>query len=254
MCSITPRRIAVIGSSTSPTWSGAAAGAGAAGVGRGGGAAAGGRSSGREAAAAGLRARRDGRGGRRSGPSGGGALGARLDVGEDVLLRHPAAGAGARDRARVDAVLGRDPGDDRRDERAAVPRRGARPRLGRAWQPARAPRPRDGLRRAATGSGAAGAGCGRRGSAARRQPAGRDHGQHRPDLDRLALGDEDLGDDALAGARNLGVDLVGRDLEQRLVLGDRLARLLEPLRDRSLRDRDTHLGHHHLDLRSRSQE
>src|SRR5436190_1278741 len=54
-----------------------------------------------------------------------------------------------------------------------------------------------------------------------------------------------------AGARDLGVDLVGGDLEQGLVLGDGVAWLLEPLRDRPLVDRDAHLGHHDLDLCSR---
>ena len=78
----------------------------------------------------------------------------------------------------------------------------------------------------------------------------RDHRELRPDLDRLAFLHEDLLDDALAGARNLGVDLVGRDLEQRLVGGDLLAFLLEPLRDRPLGDRDAHLGHHDVDRRS----
>ena len=43
-----------------------------------------------------------------------------LDEAEDVLLRHAAAAAGALDLARVDAVLGRDLRDHRRDERLAV--------------------------------------------------------------------------------------------------------------------------------------
>ena len=48
--------------------------------------------------------------------------------------------------------------------------------------------------------------------------------EHRADLDRLALLDEDLADDARGRARHLGVDLVGRDLEQRLVGLDRARR------------------------------
>ena len=45
-----------------------------------------------------------------------------LDEAEDVLLRHPAAAAGALDLAGIDPVLGGDAGDDGRDE-LAVPRR-----------------------------------------------------------------------------------------------------------------------------------
>src|SRR5207244_8528537 len=75
----------------------------------------------------------------------------------------------------------------------------------------------------------------------------RDHGELRPDVDRLSLADEDLLDDALGRARYLGIHLVGRDLEQRLVGGDVLALLLEPLRDRPLRDGDAHLRHDDVD-------
>ena len=135
---------------------------------------------------------------------------------------------------RVDAVLGRDARDDRRDEvmlalGAAVPgmrgRGGSgRRRLGRRCRrrldtgplpAARAPRAGSG-----SGSGAAGAAGGRAFAA--------DAGQHRADLDRLALLHDDLAHDARAGARHLGVDLVGRDLEQRLVGLDRVADVLEP--------------------------
>src|SRR5205807_9566578 len=68
----------------------------------------------------------------------------------------------------------------------------------------------------------------------RRRALRRDDPELRPDLDRLALADEDLLQDALAGARHLRVDLVRRDLEQGLVRGDVLALLLEPPRDRAL--------------------
>ena len=51
-----------------------------------------------------------------------------LDEREDVLLRHAAARPGARHRGRIDAVLGCDPGDDRRDEALSVP--GGRRRSG----------------------------------------------------------------------------------------------------------------------------
>ena len=47
-----------------------------------------------------------------------------------------------------------------------------------------------------------------------------------------------------AGRRDLGVDLVGRDLEQRLVAVDRVADLLEPPDDGPFGDRLAHLRHH----------
>ena len=100
---------------------------------------------------------------------------------------------------------------------------------------------------------AAGAGAGSRqralpqrraGSRARAPPpAVADHGQHRADVDGVALGHLDLGERAAHRRRHLGVDLVGGDLEQRLVLDHRLAHLLEPLRDRALGDGLTELGH-----------
>ena len=125
MCSAMPRRIADMGSTISPSWAAGAgagepgAGAGAAGARRG--------AERRRRGAAGACGRR-----RAAAPPG-------LDEGEDVLLRHAAAAAGARDLRDVDAVLGRDPRDDRRDEARAVRpgrcRRGLAPppgpRLGR---------------------------------------------------------------------------------------------------------------------------
>ena len=48
------------------------------------------------------------------------------------------------------------------------------------------------------------------------------------------------------GRGHLGVDLVGRDLEQRLVGVDVLADLLEPAGDRAFRDRLPQLGHRHV--------
>src|SRR5919202_532786 len=69
----------------------------------------------------------------------------------------------------------------------------------------------------------------------------------RADLDRLALLDEDLRQRSRRRRRNLGVDLVGRDLEQRLVRLDLLTLLLQPLRDCPLGDGDAHLGHHDVD-------
>ena len=66
--------------------------------------------------------------------------------------------------------------------------------------------------------------------------------------------DEDLAQDALERRRDLGVDLVGDDLDERLVLGDVVARLLEPLPDRPLGDALAELGHRHLGHVRRSSE
>ena len=62
---------------------------------------------------------------------------------------------------------------------------------------------------------------------------------------RAFLG-QDLAQHPLERRRDLGVDLVRDDLDQRLVLGDVVARLLEPLPDRPLGDALAELGHRHL--------
>ena len=114
----------------------------------------------------------------------------------------------------------------------------------RARQPAeprrRARRPRSPARRAAAGSGR-GLDRGQR-SAAGGVDA-RDHGR---DRDGLALLHEDLDDRAGGRGRHLGVDLVGRDLDDRLVGLDPVADLLRPAADRAFRDADAHLGHDHV--------
>ncbi len=81
-----------------------------------------------------------------------------------------------------------------------------------------------------------------------RRRAGRvaHHREAGADLHRLALRHEDLGDHARRGRRHLRVDLVGRDLEQRLVGIDVLADLLQPARDGAFRDRLPELGHRHV--------
>ena len=56
------------------------------------------------------------------------------------------------------------------------------------------------------------------------------------DLDGLVLGDQDRLDHAGDRRRDLGVDLVGGDLEQRLVDLDAVADLLQPAGDRAFRD------------------
>ena len=116
MCSAIPRRIAVTGSSCSPAAPRPCDRAAPA----------------RRAGEGGAERRGCGRGRRRRG-GGAGWAGRRLRArepaararpdstnAEDVLLRHAAAAAGARHLARVDAVLGGDARDDRRDERPAV--------------------------------------------------------------------------------------------------------------------------------------
>ena len=95
--------------------------------------------------------------------------------------------------------------------------------------------------------------CGRRLGGRRRGHgrAGRpsavaDHGEFHADLDGLALGNQDLGEDAGGGRGHLGVDLVGRDLEERLVPLDRVTDRLHPAGDRALGHRLTELRHHHV--------
>src|SRR3954468_12785693 len=108
MCSAMPRRIAVTGSSCSPGWASAGARGAAAGAGGGGGCG-GGLRGGRRLLCGRSRSGSGCRGGR----YGSRALAAALDEGEDVLLRHAAAAAGAVHLAGVHAVLGRDARDHR---------------------------------------------------------------------------------------------------------------------------------------------
>src|SRR5690606_31261943 len=61
--------------------------------------------------------------------------------------------------------------------------------------------------------------------------------EDRAHLDGLVFAHHDLGEGAGEWRRNLGVDLVGGDLEQRLVGSDLVADGLEPARDGALRNR-----------------
>ncbi len=70
-----------------------------------------------------------------------------------------------------------------------------------------------------------------------------DHRKTRTDRHRVALGDEDLDDLTRDGRRHLGVDLVGRHFEQRLVDADPFADLLAPSQHRALGDGLTELRH-----------
>ena len=155
--------------------------------------------------------------------------------------------------ADVDVVLARDPAHERR--RLLTPQlvlAGALPALG-VRPPSRGCEPRTRSR---------GGGCRRcaavrltdRGFRQRRLRGGCAGGfgaglaDHRHDDgvdgDGLPFLDLDLGQHAGAGRRDLRVDLVGRDLEQRLVAVDRFADLLDPADDGAFGDRFAHLGHH----------
>ena len=179
---------------------------------------------------------------------------ARLDDGHDVLLGDAALAAGALDLVEVDVVLLGDALDDRRvaARRAGAARRGGSRR-------------RRGPRRRVRGGAGGGLGGGRepraarrrwRGrravgsrSAARRGRAGRDARERHADVDRRADLHEDLDEPAGGRRRDLGVDLVGRDLGDRLVGVDLVAGLLVPLDDGALGDGHPHLGHRHVDER-----
>src|SRR5699024_3641028 len=84
-----------------------------------------------------------------------------------------------------------------------------------------------------------------RGGAAAATAGAADDCQVGSDLDGLVLLDEDRGQGPGDGGGDLGVDLVGGDLEQRLVDLDLVALGLQPLRDRALGDRLTERRHAH---------
>jgi hypothetical protein len=72
-----------------------------------------------------------------------------------------------------------------------------------------------------------------------------DHGQLGPDLHGVVGLDLDRLEDPCHRGRDLGVDLVGGHLEQRLVRFDLVTLLLEPAGDGPLGDRLAQLGHGH---------
>ena len=126
----------------------------------------------------------------------------------------------------------------------------ARPRRGRPGRPAAADRALgrrgDGLGRSGSTAGTSASRCGRGGAAAqgpRRVGRVRDDGQLATDQDDGVLRGDDAGEDAGRGARDLGVDLVGGDLEQRLVGLHGVAFRLEPPGDRAFGDALAQLGH-----------
>jgi len=148
------------------------------------------------------------RSGRRSRRSCGSRARPLFDERKDVLLRDAAATARARDLVRVDAVLGRDARDHRRDEFPVARRLGGnrlrdRHRC-RSRGRSRSFDHRFG-RRLRLLHGRCGSG--------RRAGRAADLRELRPDVDRLPLLHEDLHERPGCGARHLGVHLVRRDLE-----------------------------------------
>ena len=80
-------------------------------------------------------------------------------------------------------------------------------------------------------------------------PSGWISASTRADLDGVAVGDVDLHDGSGDRRRDLGVDLVGRDLDERLVGLDAVTLGLVPLQDRALGHRFAHRGQRDLDCR-----
>ena len=147
--------------------------------------------------------------------------------GEDVLLAHLAAGPGAADQSKVDPVGRRRP--PRHGSRLdAVTVSGLRSRLGnhrRGGCPALS---------ALRGPGVAGL-------------TGLHLGKRRADLDHVVDLDQQLGDRPRGGRRDLGVDLVSRDLDHGVAFGDRVALGDVPLEHRPLGHRLAHGRHLDLD-------
>jgi hypothetical protein len=73
-----------------------------------------------------------------------------------------------------------------------------------------------------------------------------DRRQQDADVDGLPRLHEDLLQPPGGRRRHLGLDLVGRDLDEDLVVLDPVARALAPLGDRALGNRHAHLRHGHL--------
>ena len=201
----------------------------------------------------------------------------RFDDLEHVLAGDPATTAGAGDLGRRQVVLAQQPTDGRGHAGIRIGRRrwrdrrgGGRDRCGRCGGGhlggtsfVAAGRPGgDRGGRSGVGVGRRRRGCIRPRRSGRRSRLGRGGGGRRArsgpvvgGLDHRDLGvvgdgrpflDQDLAEDALERGRDLGVHLVGDDLDERLVLVDVVARLLEPLPDRPLGDALAELGHRHL--------
>ncbi len=141
--------------------------------------------------------------------------------GQHVRLDDLAARARALDGAEVDAAVGRDPARDRGGLRAI--------RINSCRL----------LRFASGGSRARARLFGRSRTAGSRAHLG----QRLPNLHHVIRLDEQLGDRARGRGRDLGVDLVGRDLDHRVALVDAVALGDMPLEHRPLGHGLAHLGH-----------
>jgi hypothetical protein len=208
-----------------------------------------------------------GRGGLGWGRAGAGAQ--RLHVGEHILAGDAPAAAGTDDLGGLQAVLPEETANGRGHPRVGIARGGSRDarggsgccrgsRCGRRGSRCSSGGGRRlgghrGRRRLARGLDAGGA-LGR-GVARRLERDGLGAGPlvlGRDDRDLGVVGDcrallrEDLREDARVRRRDLGVDLVGDDLEEGLELRHRVARLLEPATDRPLGHALAELGHRHL--------
>src|SRR5437763_900132 len=159
-------------------------------------------------------------------------LRARLDEGQHVVPGYAAALAAALDRRGVDAVLLSQPAHGGAEPAFLLLRgfRGGPAAIGGRGGGRRS-RSCRGLRRRLGG--------GARSRRRLRLDLG-DLGAH---VDGAALGDRDLDQRALEGRGNLGVDLVGHDLDQGLVPLDEVAFLLQPAVDGALGDGLTELRH-----------
>ncbi|ERN45266.1 ABC transporter ATPase [Prescottella equi NBRC 101255 = C 7] len=196
-----------------------------------------------------------GRGGGRSGGSGGGcsrsgggSLGG-VGGGEDVLLADASTDARARDLRQVDVVVGGELAHERGDVRRVVGRLGrCGGRCGSSSGGGRCgsrSRSSSGGSRGGLGCGRLGGlGCGSRsGRGSGRRSSGADDGELAAHVDDVVLLRADLEQHTGDGRRDLGVDLVRRDLEEGLVDGNLVTDGLEPAGDGALGDRLAQLRH-----------
>ncbi len=169
-----------------------------------------------------------------------------LHVRHHVLTRDPPSVARADDLDRGEAVLAHQHPHGRGHARVGIAEGHHRHQLGLGLD---RDRPRSG--------GSGGSGNGRslgsrrlRGGRARSTPRGPrqllDDRDLRVERHRLPLGHQDLAQDSRERRRDLGVDLVGDHLEQRLVHRHGVAGLLEPFPDRPLGHALSELWHRHL--------
>ena len=169
------------------------------------------------------------------------------DVGHHVVARDAAAQARALDPRRIDLVLLRQPADDRRVARVTVAMNLRRRRRGRCLRGhhGRGRRGRRGRRRGGRSGRSARAvlrGGGRLGGALRRGiGVGERLALLEEDGDLLADRhgarlDQDLAQPARARRGHLDRDLVGHDLDERLLFLDGVAHVLQPLADGPLDD------------------